>query len=320
MSVKNILTSPFKLLKELIFDVYMLSDGKKNVTYIAPSHTGITQYYVERLCEKDVKITKIKRIYFWELRKFVDQQDAVFVDIYRPLARVLNGGIRVPSLVNQVLDLDNRSLDDTIKIDKNNMKRVKKYKYENSNDPEDLKFFYEKIYVPHAKRRYGDFANIADFNNIEKIFKNGWLIFVTVDNERVAASLDEMIGNTYFLRKAGAIDDDFIKKGAIVASYYFSLSRAKDINAEIVDFGTSLPFLLNGALRHKNHWGTRIIDDVIHKRFAYLKNVLFEQPFICIENNKLKGIVFSENDKLIKEYSMSGLEFKVVKNDIGSEK
>ncbi len=309
MSFKNILTLPFKLLKELIFDVYMLSDGKKNVIYIAPSHTGITQYYVERLCDENVKITKIKRIYFWELRKFVDQQDAVLVDIYRPLARVLNGGIRVPSLVNQILNFDNT--DDAIKINNKNLKRVRRFSFELSNDREDLKFFYETMYVPHIKRRYGE-AEVEHFNDIENFFKNGELIFIKSNNEYVAAQLSEINGDDYRLCRTGALNENIVKEGALVAVYYFSILRAKERNAKSVGFGRSKPFLTDGVLRYKNQWGTRIYDDDINKRFVYLKNVLFEQPFICIENNKLKGVVFSENDKLIKEYSMSGLEFKVI--------
>lgn len=314
MSIQDIYymaTLPFKLLKEITFDVYVLSDGKKKITYVTSVSEGMIPYYTKRLYDSDAEITKVKRIYIWELRKFVDRQDEVMVDIYRPLARFLHDGILVPSYVNQVLDIDKKTIDEVIKIDKNNLKRVKKYRHEISNDYEDLKFFYKEMYVPHAKRRYGNYAHIENFYNIEKIFKNGGLVFITFEGERVAASLDQMIGDTYFLCKAGIINDDFIKKGALVASYYFSILRAKEVNAKIVDFGTSLPFLLDGVLRHKNNWGTRIVDDNNHKRFVYLKNVSFEQPFIYIEDKKLKTTVKSKDHKLVEEYSMSGLEFNI---------
>jgi hypothetical protein len=49
-----------------------------------------------------------------------------------------------------------------------------------------------------------------------------------------------------------------------------------------------------------------------------LKNVLFEQPFIYIHGEKIKVAVLSEDDKLIKEYAGSGLEFDVIsKNKLG---
>jgi len=310
--IYNTAKLPFKLLKEIVFDVYILSDRKKKIIYITSLSAGITPYYIERLYDEDPKITKVKKIYIWNLRKFVDQQTEVLIDIYRPLVRLLDGGLLVPSFVDQVLDIEKKSVNDSIKIDKNNWKRIKKFSHEISNDYEDLKFFYEKMYVPYIKRRYKDSATIESFNNIEKIFKNGGLIFVIFDGERVAASLDQKLGETYFLCKAGVIDDFYIKKGALVASYYFSILRAKEVNAKIVDFGTSLPFLMDGVLRHKNNWGTRIRDDKSNKRFVYLKNCTFKEPFIYFEDEKLKTSVSSNNDKLLEEYRMSGLEFNIV--------
>ena len=50
-------------MKELSFNVYELSDHTKKITYIASLSTSINQYYVERLCDESVTITKIKRIY-----------------------------------------------------------------------------------------------------------------------------------------------------------------------------------------------------------------------------------------------------------------
>ena len=307
------MTLPSRILKELIFDVYLLSDKTKNTIYITSISAGVDRYIIERLYRDDVIITKIKRIYAWELRKFVTQQDAVIVDMYKYFTRFFKDGFLIPSLVNQVLNID-QPIDEVIKIDRNNLKRVSKYSYEITNDPDTLKFFYEKMYVPYIKRRYRDSACIESLDKIKKIFKNGELVFVTLDGERISADLNQLIDDTYFLRKGGVIDDSFIKKGATVANYYFSIMRAKEKNAKIVDLGLSRPFLLDGVLRHKNHWGARICESDRINRFFYSKNVLFKQPFIYIENKKLKAAIFSEDDKLIKEYANSGLEFNVTQH------
>jgi len=316
MLFQELTTLPLRILKEITFDVYMLSDKTKKIIYITSISVGVDKYIVEKLCGEDAIITKIKRIYAWEIRKFANGQNAVLVDMYKCFVRFFDDGLLIPSLVSQVLYVD-KPIDDVIKIDKNNLKRVRKYSYEISNDHRDLEFFYEKMYVPYAKRRYADSAQIESFCNIEKIFKNGMLVFVTFDGKRIAASLDQMIGDTYFLRKGGIIDDDFIKKGVSIASYYFSILRAKEVNAKIVDFGKSRPFLLDGVLRHKNHWGTKICEDSNIKRFIYLKNVIFEQPFIYFEDNKLKAAIFSDADSLIKEYAGSGLEFVIINEEKG---
>jgi hypothetical protein len=306
----NVATLPLRLLKEITFDVYVLSDKEKKIIYITSTSVGITQHIIEKLCSKDVTITKIKRVYIWELRKFVDKQDAVLVDMYKSFANSFKDGFLVPSLVGQVLDID-RPINEAIKLSNSELKKVHKYKCEISNDPEALKFFYEKIYVQYAKTRYGKFAHIENFSYLEKIFRNGELVFVTLNDDRVCAYLCGIDGEKYICSKNGALDESFVREGAMVAAYYFSILRAKEIGAKIVHFGGSKPFLSDGVLRHKNKWGTKICETGVSKRFVYLKNVLFEQPFIYIDDNKFKIAVFSEDDKFIKEYANSGIEFNI---------
>ena len=306
-----IITLPFRILKDLTFDVYMLSDKTKKIIYIASVSVGTTKYLVDRLYNDDVTITKIKRIYIWELRKFVKGQDMVLADIHKSFIQLFDDGFIVPEFVSQILEID----DNDIKLNNKNLKRVRKYDYDISNDPDALKFFYEKMYVPYAKKKYGDSVYTDNFNNIEKFFRNGELLFIKFNGEYVSAQLSEINGDTYRLRRNGVLDENFVKGGALVAAYYFSIQRAKEINAKNVDFGGSKPFLLDGVLRHKNVWGTKICEAKAAKRFIYLKNVLFQQPFIYIENKKLKAAIFSEDDKLIKEYAESGLEFKLIEKD-----
>ncbi len=295
---------PFKIFEEITFDVYILSDKTKKNTYITSS--DIDMYFVKRICDEDVTITKIKSIYAWELKKFVDQQDAVLIDMHKLFARFFDDGLLIPKFVSQVLDID-QSVDQIIKINNKNLKRVRKYRYEIMNDLEAFKFFYEKMYTSHIKRKYGDSA-VEEFSVLEKIFRHGELVFVKHKDEYVSAQLSEIKGNVYFLRKNGVLDESSLKAGSLVALYYFSILRAKERNVNIIDFGRSRPFLYDGVLRHKNVWGTRICNNKTSKRIIYLRNFLFEQPFIYIEDKKLKAAVFSENEQLKKEYSKSGLE------------
>ena len=306
-----IATLPSKLLKEFIFDVYMLSDKTKKIIYIASISVGITQHIVDRLCSKDVTITKIKRIYIWELRKFVEQQDAVLVDMYTFFTRSFRDGFLVPSMVNEVLNI-NKPIDEAIKLSSHQLKKVDKYNFEISNDLDALKFFYEKMYVTHAKKKYGEFAYVEHFNYLKKILRRGELIFIKLGGEYVSGALCEICNESYLLQNNGVIDESYIKEGALIATYYFPILRAKEINAKIVDFGGSKPFLSDGVLRHKNQWGARICMTEKSHRTFYLKNVLFDQPFIYIDRSKLKIAVLSEDDKLIREYANSGLEFSVI--------
>jgi hypothetical protein len=189
------------------------------------------------------------------------------------------------------------------------LKRVKKYKCEISKDPDTSKFFYDKMYAPHIMRKY---VVSDEFIYLEKFFRNGELLFVTLDGKRVCASLCGMRNDNYFSNRTAALDEDSVREGAMVAAFYFSILRAKELNAKAFHFGTSRPFLLDGVLRHKNSWGTKICESDLSKRFIYLRNVSFVQPFIYIEDKKLKIAIFSEDDKLIKEYANSGLDFNVI--------
>lgn len=299
---------PFRLLKEITFDVYLLSDKTKRIMYITSTSSGITPCFIERICSKDVTIAKIKRVYIWDLRKFADQQDAVLIDIYKSFAHSFKYDFLVPERVSQVLDI-NKPIDEVIKLSSRELNKVNKYKCEISNEHDALKFFYEQMYVPHMKRKYDVFEN---FIHLEKIFMNGELVFVTLNGKRVSAYLCERINDVYWLSRTAALDEDSVKKGALIAAYYFSILRAKDINAKTVNFGGSNPFLLDGVLRHKNKWGVQICENKNSKRFIYLKNILFDQPFIYVNDNKFKIAIFSEDDNLIKEYADSGLEFNIV--------
>jgi hypothetical protein len=300
---------PFKILKfllrELRFDVYLLS-GKTNMFYITSSE--ITPYFIERIC-KDGSITKIKKIYAWELRRYIVQQEAVLIDMHKLFEHFFNNDFLVPPYVRQVLDLD-KPVDELIKENRD-FKKFSKYRCEVLTDLNALKFFYEKMYFPYIKKRYGDSAVIQSFNYFEKKFlKKGELVFIKLNDEYVSAALCEMSNKVYFFKKVGVLNESLVKEGALSATYYFAILRAKEKNAKYIDFGLSRPFLSDGVLRHKRKWGTQICEDKKINRIFYMKNT-FKQPFICIKNKKLTAVVFSKNDNFIKEYAMSGLEFKI---------
>jgi hypothetical protein len=261
------------------------------------------------MCDKDVTTTKMKSINVLELRNFVNRQDAVLINIHKSFISFFGGGFLMSSWVRQIMDLE-KPIDKAIKLDKCELKKVYKYSYEITKAPEALKFFYEKMHLPYIKKKYGA---VEDFIYFKKFFRNGELLFVKLNGERISAAMCLIDKDVYRLHSSGVINENFIKDGALLATYYYSIVRAKEINAKIFDMGLSRPFLSDGVLRHKNQWGAKICEYKTTKRFIYMKNILFEQPFIFIDNGKLKAAMFSENDKFIKEYANSGLEFSITR-------
>jgi predicted N-acyltransferase len=246
----------------------------------------------------------------WELKDFVSRQDAVLIDMHKYFVDFFEDGFLVPSRVRQVLEIDkSKPVEDMIKLRNKDLNKLKKYSYEINNDPEALKFFYEKMYAPYIMRKFG---KVEDFIYLKKSLRKGELILIKQNDEYISGALCEIHDNTYYCQKNGIIDENFVKDGALLATYYFPILRAKELNLTTVDFGLSKPFLTDGVLWHKNLWGVSICEQENPKRFMYLKNILFEHPFIYIDDGKLKAIIFSENDSYIKSYANSGLEFNIV--------
>ena len=166
---------PFKIWRELRFDVYMLS-GEMKMLYITSSR--IDPYFIEKTCG-DASVTRIKGIYAWELRKFIDQQDAVLIDMHRSFTRFFNDAFLVPHFVRQVLDLD-RPVDEL--VERRDLRKIGKYRCEVATDLDALRLFYEKMYVPYLKNRFADSALIDSFNKLKKILENGELLFVKLED------------------------------------------------------------------------------------------------------------------------------------------
>ncbi len=294
-----------RILKEFIFDVYMLS-GETEVLYIT-SHK-INPYFIEKIC-RNAEITRIKRIHLWEIKRLISQQDAVLLDMHKSFAHFFDDAsddaFLVPQWVRQILDLDK-----IVKIERRDLRKISKYGFEVRTDPEALKFFYDEMYVPYAKKKYADGVLIESFNSLRKVFKKGELMFIKLNDKYISGSLGVMTGDVYTCWVFGVLDENYVKEGALFAIYYFEIQRAKERNTKIIDFGLSRPFLSDGVLRHKRQWGTRICEDKTINRIFYMKKVC-KEPFICMEDGKLRAVVFSENDPFIKEFATSGLEFKI---------
>ena len=310
-NIRRVTKIPFELLKEFIFDVYCLSDNNKKVVYIKSKSVDINSYFIDKMCGNDVKITKIRSIYIWELKKFVSRQDAVLIDVHKIFGDFFDDGFLVPFNVRQVLNIDkSKSTGNMIKLRNKELNKLKKYSYEIKNDDESLKFFYDRMYAPYINKKFG---SADDFIYLKKSLRKGELIFTKQNDEYVSGALCEIHNDTYYCQKNGVADEKYVKEGALLATYYFPILRAIELDKTIVDFGLSKPFLTDGVLWHKNLWGVRICEEEVKKRFIYLKNVLFEHPFIYLDNGKLKAAIFPEDDNYyIKAYADSGLEFNVI--------
>jgi lipid II:glycine glycyltransferase (peptidoglycan interpeptide bridge formation enzyme) len=179
----------------------------------------------------------------------------------------------------------------------------------------EMKFFYETIYTPYIKNRY-KFSFILDFEQFKlDLLKNPWeLLLIKKNGLVVGGACNILINERYRMRINALTDEMYLKEGAMTAIYYYTILRAKEKNAKILDFGLSRPFLSDGVLINKSKWGAKIVKSDTH-RVMYLKN-LKKEGLIIFEDKKLKAIIFSEQNAKIRPYSDSGLEFKILESGI----
>jgi hypothetical protein len=142
-----------------------------------------------------------------------------------------------------------------------NLRRVRNggFGYRIEDDPAVLPEFYHRMYLPHARARYGASALVASMPYLSNVLRNGFLLMVTWQGEDVAGLLISTAGPEPWLAFMGVRDGDFehVRRGAISALYLFALQWAHEANHATLDVGHTRPFRDDGLYRYKRRWGMR---------------------------------------------------------------
>ena len=195
----------------------------------------------------------------------------------------------------------------------NNLRKVRKYQYsfEITRDFAKFENFFHYMYLPYAANKYGELSLVGGFRDLRKIFKKGALLLVNRGNECVAGSLLQMDDMTISARYLGVKDGNFqyVEEGVLAACYYFTITWAGEEGYDWVDFGHCRPFLNDGAFYHKKTWGMEVMKSIrpmlatkavfgmkvcSHKQG--LLDFLAKNPFISLDQGKLKGLIFPQQD------------------------
>jgi len=174
--------------------------------------------------------------------------------------------------------------------------------YRMSKGPEELYFFYHRMYVPHIKKRFGELSSIDSYYDMKKFLLKGLLLFVTKGDEAVAGALCLVEDGTLVFRRTGVLDGDetHIEGGAQTALYYFQLKYANEYKLRAVDTMKSAPFLNDGVYKHKRDWGATVLPDDEAGNWVYFFNAgpsekiahFFEKnPTIIYSDKGLKGLI-----------------------------
>jgi Acetyltransferase (GNAT) domain len=179
--------------------------------------------------------------------------------------------------------------------------RQQSFEYEVTRDPEKFDYFYQKMYVPYIKKRYGDSAFLSPREKLKAKFDSGELILVRKQNEYVSGVLLVYEGDVARMPSLGVRDGEWelVVDGALVALYEFILQHLEQRGCRRVDLGESRTFLNDGVLRSKRKYGHTLSSASIHKFLirvlsdtnaarAFLQN----NPFIFQYAGEFRGAVF----------------------------
>ncbi len=292
--------------------------GKQVITLYVTSHEVIP-YFISQIYKEQPAVIEKRSIYFWQLQKLINRMtnraDLMLIDLHCMMLRLLKTGnaFRVPIFVRQRLNV-NRPVEEIIRSFRKNTKstelrKIRKfgYTFDVFNDDKTLRFFYENMHIPYIRNKYTDDAVIDHFDSFKKIYNEGELLLIKNSEQYVSGVLCEKKNDLYFWQRVGLLNGDLelLKKGALAATYYFAILRAREKNAAYIDFGRSRPFLSDGVLRYKNKWGAIIHTDESNNRYICIKpnfqssafSFFYGAPFICMEKNECKAVAFSLTDK-----------------------
>lgn len=170
----------------------------------------------------------------------------------------------------------------------------------------DLSFFYWKMYLPHTLQRFGKSAYVKTFNEFRAAYKeNGGLIFVKRDKKPVSGILFRVVGKTLFASSFGVFhqDENGGDRLASQSVLFFLIKWARERGFDRLDYGTSLPFFKEGVFSYKKEWGMNV-GEPLDRSFCALKinasnmgsmAFLWNNPFIILDNDLLKGVVFLDH-------------------------
>jgi hypothetical protein len=326
-NISIIISRYLALINNLYMTIFLIQGFDKytkkriNIIYIANNNKFSNLH--DKLFIKGFQSKKIKKSFIWNIKKNLNScpfdYDAIFIknDIFFSRFFEKKGFIVIPEFISFILDTSKSSETITKKFKKSikeDIRKIKKicYTYEITSNPEKVKMFYNQMFLPYIKNKYGKLSDVPHYEFIRYLLeRNSKLILTKLNNEYLYGALFSLKKDqikTYF---SGLMNGkiNFMKKGLGATPYYFLIFWAKKNGYQTIDFGKSNPFFTDGLLRYKIKWGMSIkkpdincqniiVFKIINSNQG-IKNFLINNPLISLEKNNLKATIFLENKHLL---------------------
>ena len=133
------------------------------------------------------------------------------------------------------------------------------YEYEISRREQDLRMFYQTMYLPNVQARHGKLAAMLPEREAYQLLRHGWLLLVKRDDVYVCGVLVHAQQDVIQLKEMGLLNGDrqLMKEGVIDAMMYLSIRWAHQEGYDAVSFGNNWPYL-SGIFQNKRKWGATV--------------------------------------------------------------
>jgi hypothetical protein len=129
------------------------------------------------------------------------------------------------------------------------------------NDDHAIEVFFHKMMLPTINNRHEQRAFLSEWQNIKRIYQEGFLAAAYSEEQWVGAILVSLESETTTrLANMGWLNGDsyWLKNGIVAALINFTFNWAKNNNYKQVNLGASNPFANDGPLNFKLKWGATL--------------------------------------------------------------
>ena len=227
-------------------------------------------YFLSSLYQSFERVPGKRYIPFWKIeyktKALSDICDMALLEIDSEItkkhARNIYGFL-LPRWLKMHLDVD-KSFE--ILSDKRNHIRRMIRKYDLSlnigTQEEDFRFFYEKMYKPYIQARHKGSSVIDSFEIMfnHPRMESARILFVIHEGKRIGGVYEQFFDGLPYLNALGVLDGsmEYLKKGAVGATYYFAVEEYKRNQIPRVNIGGTSPLLKDGLTKFKISLGAKV--------------------------------------------------------------
>ncbi len=244
-----------------ITGVFHGEHNQRTLVYIGE---GESLPYFREVCFATVLSRKESKCWIYQLaekQRALHDSVVCVVEVNRLLSMILKGSgyLGYPWVLQKVNLTSREYLERKSHILRKRSRRVRKvqYRYDTTTDESAILTFYHLFYKPYIIKRFGTTAKLRHVRNFLVARKNGMLLRVFDRNHWVGGMICLISGEEVVSLGSAVLAEhrEHLKRGAMLAAYYYLFQWAEKNRMESVNLLRSRPHGDNGVFLHKTLWG-----------------------------------------------------------------